>query len=432
MLSACSDDSISTPDDSSADPRISFAYRVDNYGQGMSRADGTYCWQEDGWNENQVLSLDLFLIKEGIITAHMQNQKLIKTSDCLSHTFANYADLPDGFSITEIEKSDHIALVANYRPYLTGNNVGKEFMTVYKNLNDLKIDSKQEGFVMVGYIPTPTDFDPKSTIEIPLQRIAAKIRVSLKSVSGALLDPSTFCSTLCRYVTEAQVKPEEGLPTFSETLADPASLFTTSVAVNGIGAGGDWDYPEDLTDPHKLIRDNGHVYYTYPSDWINYSRVKNQCTRYDEYMKQLKEYEEGKRDKKPTGVHNNKDDDHNNGLRYEVIDLDDRAPINDNREMFLIVKAPYTNPANGATREYFYKVPVNYRVSAINDQQCFSAADLTDKVFPLYRAERNHFYDITALIDRPGAATPLEATALRFTLTVAPLIDGGTYDYIYD
>ncbi|MCM1092519.1 MAG: hypothetical protein NC421_01035 [Lachnospiraceae bacterium] len=414
MLSACSDDSISTPDDSSADPRISFAYRVDNYGQGMSRADGTYCWQEDGWNENQVLSLDLFLIKEGIITAHMQNQELIKTSDCLSHTFANYADLPDGFSITDIKASDHIALVANYQPYLEGNNVGKEFMTVYKNLNRLDIDSKQVGFVMVGYIPTPTDFDPKSTIEIPLQRIAAKIRVSLKSVSGALLDPSTFCSTLCRYVTEAQVRPEEGLPTFSETFADPASLFTTSVAVNGIGAGGDWDYPEDLTEPHDLIRDNGHVYYTYPSDWIDYSRVKNQCTRYGETDK----------------GHN--DDDHKKGLRYEVIDLDDRAPINDSREMFLIVKAPYTNPANGATREYFYKVPVNYRVSAINDQQCFSAADLTDKVFPLYRAERNHFYDITALIDRPGAATPLEATALRFTLTVAPLIDGGTYDYIYD
>ena len=267
---------------------------------------------------------------------------------------------------------------------------------------------------MVGYIPTPTDFDPKSTIEIPLQRIAAKIRVSLKSVSGAMLDPSTFCSTLCRYVTEAQVKPEEALPTFTEAIADPSSLFTTSVAVNGIGADGDWDYPEDLTDTHDLIRDNGHVYYTYPSDWIDYSRVKNQCTRY------------GSADK------GHKDDDHKNGLRYEVIDLDDRAPIVDSREMFLIVKAPYTDPATGSAREYFYKVPVNYRVSAINDQQCFSAADLTDKVFPLYRAERNHFYDIIATIDRPGAATPLEATALRFTLTVAPLFDGGTYDYIYN
>lgn len=414
MLSACTDDSISTPDDSSADPRISFAYRVDNYGQGMSRADGTYCWQDQGWNENQVLSLDLFLIKDGIITAHMQNRELIKTADCLTHTFVNYAELPDGFSINEIKESDHIALVANYRPFLDGNNVGKDFMTVYKNHTILKIDSRQEGFVMVGYIPTPTDFDPKSTIEIPLQRIAAKIRVSLKSVSGAMLDPSTFCSTLCRYVTEAQVKPEEALPTFTDAIADPLSLFTTSVAVNGIGADGDWDYPEDLIDPHDLIRDNGHVYYTYPSDWIDYSRVKNQCTRY------------GSTDK------GHKDDDHKNGLRYEVIDLDDRAPIVDSREMFLIVKAPYTDPATGSTREYFYKVPVNYRVSAINDQQCFSAADLTDKVFPLYRAERNHFYDIIATIDRPGAATPLEATALRFTLTVAPLIDGGTYDYIYN
>lgn len=411
MLSACSDDSISQPDDST-EPVFSFAYHVDNYGQGMSRAAGSYCWQEDGWNENQVLSLDLFLIKDGKITAHMQNRQLINTADCLSHTFANYADLPDGFSITDIKASDHIALVANYRPFLDGNNVGKDFMSVYRNLDRLDIDSKQEGFVMVGYIPTPTGFDPKSTIEIPLRRIAAKIRVSLKSVSGALLDPSTFCSTLCRYVTEAQVKPEEGLPTFTETLAEPSSLFTTSVTVNGIGAGGDWDYPEDLTDPHSLIRDNGHVYYTYPSDWIDYSRVKNQCTR--------------------NGQSGHKDNDHKNGLRYEVIDLDDRAPIKDSREMFLIVKAPYTNPTTGATREYFYKVPINYRVSAINDQQCFSAADLTDKVFPLYRAERNHFYDITALIDRPGAATPLEATALRFTLTVAPLIDGGTYDYIYD
>ncbi len=155
MLSACTDDSISTPDDSSADPRISFAYRVDNYGQGMSRADGAYCWQDQGWNEIQVLSLDLFLIKDGIITAHMQNRELIKTADCLTHTFVNYADLPDGFSINKIKESDHIALVANYRPFLDGNNVGKDFMTVYKNHTILKIDSRQEGFVMVGYIPTP-------------------------------------------------------------------------------------------------------------------------------------------------------------------------------------------------------------------------------------------------------------------------------------
>ncbi len=117
---------------------------------------------------------------------------------------------------------------------------------------------------------------------------------------------------------------------------------------------------------------------------------------------------------------------HNDGSRYEVTDLDDKPCIVDKREMFLLVKAPYKG------KQYFYRVPINYRLPTINDQQCYSAEDLTERVFSLYRAERNHFYDITAFIDREGAASPAEAIDPAFTLTVAPMEDGGTYDYIYD
>lgn len=108
--------------------------------------------------------------------------------------------------------------------------------------------------------------------------------------------------------------------------------------------------------------------------------------------------------------------------RYEILDYDDKAPINADREMFVIVKAPF----NGI--EYFYKVPINYRFAEINDQQCFSKADLTDKIFPLYRADRNMFYDIKVLIDRAGGATP--ATAVNATISV--ITDNGFIPYIKD
>lgn len=88
--------------------------------------------------------------------------------------------------------------------------------------------------------------------------------------------------------------------------------------------------------------------------------------------------------------------------------------------MFIIVKAPYDGI------EYFYKVPINYRFADINDQQCFSKEDLTDKVFPLYRADRNTFYDIKVLIDRAGGATP--ATAVNATISIRT--DNGFIPYI--
>lgn len=95
----------------------------------------------------------------------------------------------------------------------------------------------------------------------------------------------------------------------------------------------------------------------------------------------------------------------------------------------MIVYATY----EGNGKKYFYKVPINYRLSKLNDRQCFSSKELDEEVLSLYRADRNHFYDVAAIIDRPGAGTPEEAiNNPMFTATIAPLTDGGTFDYIYD
>lgn len=301
---------------------------------------------------------------------------------------------------------------------------------------------------MVGYVDLPETVSKYKSYVIPLRRMLSKLRLSVKNEDGEYLNPgSEFESVLCRHgdgldLNYASILGDELMPIFTGdgVTANPAYIYPANRQPAGLLAGSDWNYTsfDDIFEPESesshdedgddlddlkpsygptygigAIRpkfgsaqyyEHGHVYYSYPSDWFDYSKLKKQCTR------------------KGQGAHTGAD--HDAGNRYEIVNYDDDAPILADREMFFILRAPYQG------KQYYYRVPVNYRISSINDQQCFSESDLVNKVLNLYRVQRNHFYDVTVTVDRPGAATPTRAPYL--TIDIDPLIDGGTYDYIYD
>lgn len=416
LFAACSDSDVAQTHTPGDVEQITISYATRDYGRGLSRADGAteeYCWQD--MNETAVETIDLFFLdEEGKVT-------LYKPFDVPSefhgrHEIVSFASDQTGDITFDIVKAaSKIAMVANYHINM-GDPHGKTFAEIFKDeLSGLQHNRPQDLFVMYGEVIVPAILSRYANIEVPLSRVAAKIRVTLLNTDKTVVAPNEFSSMLCRYTVTSKLLPEAIMPKFSGTDIDTGALpSTTNVSIYTGEAiveeeeGASWSYPEDIKSK-GIIRenDNGQIYYTYPSDWIDYSVIKKQCTR--------------------LGQKGHNDADHTSGRRYEVIDYDDKAPINLSREMFLIVKAQYQGTW------YFYKVPVNYRFASINDQQCYSMEDLTGKVFPLYRAERNTFYDITAVIDKSGAPSPdAAARNPRFTATIADMNDGGTYDYIYD
>lgn len=364
----------------------------------VSRGGGhsnDYCWTDAGWNEGKVENVDFYLLKNGIVTLY-QSIPDVSGMQCeteiellkFSLDREKESDIINGLSVESLANADRIVVVANVSPKVT-NPVGREFSTLYDDLTGLNYNGKQQKFVMIGQYDLPEELGKLlyNNVVVPLNRVAVKIRVNLVDASGSKI--TDFSSELYNYADRARIVPENKLPDFTTIAgtdnkqADGTNLYSAMVELRNPPAEG--IYPVDVTGA-GIDRNGSHVYYSYPTDWVDYSLIQNPmaCPNFKENGSGSKYGHAG----------------HNDGSRYTVADYDDRAPILEEREMFLIVKAQFEGTW------YYYKVPVNYRLAPINDQQCFSATDLTDRIFPLYRAERNHFYDITVAIDRAGVAIP--------------------------
>lgn len=380
---------------------INLSYSVDYFGSGLSRTatEENLCWSD--FNEKIVKTIDFYLLDQDQNVTFCYRFSADNSNDCnISHSFlllekSRLSDI--GLPISTFRSASSIALVANYEDKLLP--VGSDF-------NKFKIqgiipDTRQNTFVMVGFYDLQANpVSQFKDITIPIHRVAAKIRLRLKNSDGNWIPSSQFFSILCRFADSASALDDPIFPDF--TLGNKsAEIYPANVDLSGLFGNSDWNYPEDITTTHNVVKDEGHVYYSYPVDWIDYSIITNQCPRDD------RDGHKG----------HNADKNH-----FTVKNYDDTPPIKSEREVFLIVKATYDGV------NYFYKVPVNYRLAKINDQQCFTSEDLKTEIFPLYRLQRNHFYDVVATIDRPGA-TSLHAT---FFLSVVPYIDGGAFDYIYD
>lgn len=444
LLAACSDSDVSEPSDTGS--RGCFiGYSVNDYSGGLrsslSRAETEVC--EKDLNETVVNTIDLYLLdKDGKIMYNVS--KTSDNGDPISNDCKNTQEENDihyivylkhndegRLSIEDasiLEKTRKIAIVANYTnrdKQDIDNCIGKTLEDLYPSiisnpsLTGLVHDAIQPSFVMYGEMEVPLGLIETANIVVPLHRIAAKIRIKLQNADGKDYT-STFYSMLCRYATTSKVLPDPDLPAIKTTGGlDGNNPYATAVnlcnidpsgAANSDADASGWEYPSDRFIKTKgIVRNNSQIFYTYPTDWIDYSKVTKGCYR--------------------LGNTGHDDTEHYADRRYAITDYDDRAPVLAEREMFILVLAQYSKDS----KWYYYKVPINYRFSDKNDQQCYSIEEITNEIFPLYRAERNTYYDITARIDIPGGATPEEAIMITAfsTVDIQDLGDGGTFDLKY-
>lgn len=82
---------------------------------------------------------------------------------------------------------------------------------------------------------------------------------------------------------------------------------------------------------------------------------------------------------------------------------------NDNlqNETYLIMNIPAKGPDGKEYAQNYYKVPVNFRLPADNPADPTPDQEARQKA--LYKLQRNHLYDITILIDKPGSTVPESA-----------------------
>lgn len=400
---------------------IHFQYVTGTY-TGSRANPNHYCWQDDGWNENTINSLDLFIVKDNIITAYWHEKRDQPFStDCgieNTHKFLTVDQSLPELSTFKIADSDNIYLIAN-QDFSETSPIGKPVTEVLKSALAISHDKKQNNFVMTGNVQIPYDMKGSTNynINIPLERIAAKIRITLCNTDGTLISPDNYSIRLCRYVTSADIikdnSIENQLDKWEKELTEGIKFTPSSLSSVPCADNATWNIEEDLNGDQPQVYDNGCVFYTYPTDWYNYNTI-SRCKSADKKLS----------DGTFHGVrhHNNNTETH-----IEISKYNDTEPIESGRQVFAIVQATFKD------KKYYYKVPVNRRFYSKNDAICFSIDELRNEILPLYRADRNHFYDIVALIDRPGAGTPEEAmTNPYFTVKIADMEDGGTFDYIYD
>lgn len=408
VLAACSDQLSDMPENLSQESMecgIRYITTGMSHTGATTRADN-YCW--DDWNENAIFSIDVLLLdgEDKILAFYHKDSDTELSNNCnTENSFAQYSQLPKEF-MQNFKNASKIVMVANYPDELKKTDIlGKDFGDIYKSHTMSCHDDYQDYFVMAGEEKIEADnFSLTKDLTVSLERLAVKVRVALRYPSGNYISASDFYSQLYHYALKSDFSTPIDFPPLNSGKLDGSEIHTATVELYPEGYSSFTTYPDDIEEEHNMIRDNGHVYYCYPSDWVDYGQFSNSCPR--------------------NGKTGHTDSDHTNGKRYSISNYDDKAPIDTDREMFLIVKAKYEG------KDYFYKVPTNYRFYLKNDQLCYSKEEIKE-VMSLYRAERNHFYDIVATVDRAGAASPAEAINPAFTLEVAPLTADSPLDYIY-
>lgn len=85
-------------------------------------------------------------------------------------------------------------------------------------------------------------------------------------------------------------------------------------------------------------------------------------------------------------------------------------------ETYLIMNIPITGPDGKEYTQNYYKVPVNFRLPS--DDTANLSEEQEAERDAIYKLERNHLYDITILVDKPGAETPESAKEISANYTI--------------
>ncbi len=359
---ACSDETAPQPvPDGGGQLRI--AYKI--AGVSMSRVpeDG---W-DDGWNENKVTRIDLFVFNNDAnktLFKHVSSIDIIPEFEEVEKAQTVQTFKQDKLTYNDIASRSYTYYMVANCPSL--NSINETNFTLddlkEKLTSDLVFNETQTSFAMDGMIEnTPPPTNNTITLTFELKRAAVKIRLSVFSANG-----TTSIIDDCQYRLYNYVEKGTSVLAEAETYGEQGRESMSS-----------------LKNASLVYDDSKVVFYSYPNDWFDENKVS-------EYVD-----EDGKR----------------NGT-WVIDDYVNSTPVLSEKETYILLKAPFEG------KDYYYKVPVNYTIYKNNDAISFTDEELKE-IHDLYRMQRNHIYDITVTIDREGGITEGEAKRPSLQYNVA-------------
>lgn len=364
MASAsCTQDNDATPQ--STEGKVRLAFRVVDALQTRADNTNTEAGWDNGWNENMVERVDVFLFDEnGNLHKH------IKKEDLNVDNATAYQELESELTYAELTNGSYTYyMVANCGSLenFSGTTLGalQEAMIG----TPLTCNEKQFSFVMDGQgTLTNNATDKTATLTFDLSRAAVKIRISVKDASeNSIIEQCTY--RLCNYVSAGTfvLTPKE-----TEKFGDGTNQHT-------VISTQDTAYANVLNYDEKQV-----VFYSYPNDWFDEKKLGGE-----------------------TGA-------------WTIKNFVTEDPIEADRQTYILLKAPYGD------EEYYYKVPVNKTIYEGNDAVTFTDAQLKE-IRDLYRMKRNYIYDVTVKIDREGGPVTDPVTPAFYVL-INDWIQGGDYN----
>ena len=360
-FASCTQDNDATPQ--GTDGKVRLAFRVVDAVQ--TRAETEAGW-DDGWNENKVERVDVFLFNaNGSLYKHIGDSVSVDDAK-------EYKELDSELTYAELTNGSYTYyMVANCGSLenFSGTTLGalQEAMIG----TPLTCNEKQSSFVMDGQgTLTKIETAKTATLTFDLSRAAVKIRISVKDASASensIIEQCTY--RLCNYVSAGTfvLTPKE-----TKTFGDGTNTNEVSTT-------------QDMTYDNEVLKYGTQVvFYSYPNDWFDEKKL------------------DGK-----TGA-------------WTITDFVKEDPIEADRQTYILLKAPYGN------EEYYYKVPVNKTIYEENDAVSFTDDELKE-IRDLYRMKRNYIYDVTVKIDREGGPVTDPVTPAFYVL-INDWIQGGDYN----
>lgn len=364
MASAsCTQDNDATPQ--STDGKVRLAFRVVDAVQTRADNTNTEAGWDNGWNENKVERVDVFLFDEnGNLHKHIEKE------DLNVDNATAYQELESELTYAELTNGSYTYYMVANCGSLAGFS-GKTLGALQEAMigTPLTCNEKQFSFVMDGQgTLTKIETAKTATLTFDLSRAAVKIRISVKDASeNSIIEQCTY--RLCNYVSAGTfvLTPKE-----TETFGDGTNTNEVSTT-------------QDMTYDNEVLKYGTQVvFYSYPNDWFDEKKL------------------DGK-----TGA-------------WTITDFVKEDPIEANRQTYILLKAPYGD------EEYYYKVPVNKTIYEGNDAVTFTDAQLKE-IRDLYRMKRNYIYDVTVKIDREGGPVTDPVTPTFYVL-INDWIQGGDYN----
>ena len=326
---------------------------------------------DDGWNENLVKTLDLFIFDKIGLKGPFHHEPANNYTDPQDNTYYQDWIIPrDELAPEDITDDCNIYLIANApESLLTGITTEDGLKDI--ELKELICNGKQDAFVMTGTGSGADDNNSEvtdkddvtvtkaggvTTISVGLNRVASKIRMKINGYDS--VDEWKKISYRFVHYAEGSALLESQDETYRESVNFKLSISPSETDLHTI----------DGSENNNIYDNSALVLYSYPNDWY-----------------------------KPGGDYTNDDvrDEEGNGTDMDDDRLYQQEPIDEEKQTYILLRAPY--PAD-SDNYYFYKVPVNFRLPENSDDVNIKPEDYRH----LYRLQRNHLYDITVTIDREG------------------------------